>query len=118
MFLTRRMSSRGRSRPIEKGDSAKKFFDAANAVDVYHDNCPHFIRLVDWLTGTASATIGVPEAIQAQMTAFQVEYDALTANIEQALKSGENLKAGLLKTEQKYLAMKMVDVVMPPDENA
>jgi hypothetical protein len=73
---------KGQIKTYRKGASAKRFFDAANAVDVYHDNCPHFIRLVDWLTGTASATIGVPEAIQAQMTAFQVEYDELTGKIE------------------------------------
>lgn len=100
-------------RYYNKGESAKKYFEQANAVDVYEDNCPHFCKLVDWLQFGTSPTDppdaenqqqqSVDAAKNYQTQVLQAKYEDLTQRFEKNLKRGQTAAAGILLTERNFV---------------
>lgn len=94
----------------KKGLSAKKYFDKASALDVYNDNCPHFVYLANWLSGKPFVKPEVEpdiaseiEEIKERAQVLQMRYEELNQKIEANLKRGQTAAAGLQKAEQEYI---------------
>jgi hypothetical protein len=98
-----------------KGVGARKFFEKASAVQVYKDNCPHFVLLVDWITGKSLPAEPSPATElsldrQQKIAQLQSKYDSLTEQIETSLKRGQTAGAGVLKAERSSLELQMRDL--------
>jgi hypothetical protein len=103
-----------------KGESAKRFFDQASAEDVYNDNCPHFVYLIDWLkrgisgVATVSPVRTLDPSVEQQIHDLQKKYDALTRDIERNLRLGQTAAAGVLKTDAKYFEAQINALALTP----
>jgi len=98
----------------KKGERAKPFFHRASAEVVYADNCPHFIKMADWLWGKESPKeeledVFTPEQ-RNQLDTLMMQHAALAERINQNIKNGHITAAGVLRTDLIYIEQQIKEL--------
>jgi hypothetical protein len=94
-------------RNYRKGQRAKPFFERASAQVVYADNCPHFVKMVDWLQGKTPAREELESTFtleqQKRLELLLAKHQTLAERIELNIRNGQTAPAGVLRTDLKYI---------------